>query len=100
MGTGTPNAHGAGSAVQVSSEIRAEWRVVWPTVSVRFAASSWHSPPENWIISPAGYLVHRRRGPSLVRPFSGINQSRSAPSDINIVGNRGQVNSEGSRRSS
>ena len=56
---------------------------IWPTVSVRFAASSWCPPPEGWIISPAGYLVYRRG------PFS----TRSAPSDINIVGNRGQVNS-------
>jgi hypothetical protein len=27
---------------------------------VRFAASSWRPPPEGWIISPAGYLVHRK----------------------------------------
>ena len=41
-------AHLAGTRVRISSKNRVEGRI-WPTLSVRFAASSWRPPPEGRI---------------------------------------------------
>merc|ERR1711935_139520 len=66
----TPVRKVAVSAVRVSSEIRAEWRDLWPTFPVSCGVLVASCPPEGWRSQlPAGALVHHRG------PLS----SRSAP---------------------